>query len=137
MDIFFPFFAKGLTTLNFCSVIIYSDGVVAQLEEHHNGIVGVVGSNPINSTIGSFELAEVVKWQTRMIQVHVPLGMGVQVPLSAPNHLEKIPRKMNGDVGNGTLRYNYGYDAVVSFLLNVPLKRPKRFSMERSAGVVL
>ena len=29
-----------------------TDGVVAQLEEHHNGIVGVVGSNPINSTIG-------------------------------------------------------------------------------------
>ncbi len=28
-----------------------TDGVVAQLEEHHNGIVGVVGSNPINSTI--------------------------------------------------------------------------------------
>ena len=24
--------------------------------------------------------AQVVKWQTRMIQVHVPRGMGVQVP---------------------------------------------------------
>ena len=28
-----------------------SDGVVAQLVEHHNGIVGVRGSNPLGSTI--------------------------------------------------------------------------------------
>ena len=28
----------------------YLIGDVAQLEEHHNGIVGVVGSNPIIST---------------------------------------------------------------------------------------
>jgi hypothetical protein len=27
------------------------DGVVAQLVEHHNGIVGVRGSNPLGSTI--------------------------------------------------------------------------------------
>jgi hypothetical protein len=27
------------------------DGVVAQLVEHHNGIVGVIGSNPFGSTI--------------------------------------------------------------------------------------
>ena len=27
------------------------DGVLAQLVEHHNGIVGVIGSNPIGSTI--------------------------------------------------------------------------------------
>jgi hypothetical protein len=27
------------------------DGVVAQLVEHHNGIVGVMGSNPFGSTI--------------------------------------------------------------------------------------
>jgi hypothetical protein len=26
------------------------DGVVAQLVEHHNGIVGVAGSNPVGST---------------------------------------------------------------------------------------
>ncbi len=26
-------------------------GVVAQLVEHHNGIVGVIGSNPFGSTI--------------------------------------------------------------------------------------
>ena len=40
-----------LTNEIFFNLIIPSDGVVAQLEEHHNGIVGVVGSNPINSTI--------------------------------------------------------------------------------------
>lgn len=28
-----------------------TDGVVAQLVEHHNGIVGVRGSNPLGSTI--------------------------------------------------------------------------------------
>jgi hypothetical protein len=28
-----------------------SDGVVAQLVEHHNGIVGVRGSSPLGSTI--------------------------------------------------------------------------------------
>ena len=28
-----------------------SDGVLAQLVEHHNGIVGVRGSNPLGSTI--------------------------------------------------------------------------------------
>jgi hypothetical protein len=27
------------------------DGVLAQLVEHHNGIVGVKGSNPLGSTI--------------------------------------------------------------------------------------
>lgn len=33
-----------------------------------------------------FEMqAEVVEWQTRMIQVHVLRGVGVQVPSSAPN----------------------------------------------------
>ena len=31
-----------------------TDGVVAQLVEHHNGIVGVRGSNPLGSTILSF-----------------------------------------------------------------------------------
>jgi hypothetical protein len=31
------------------------DGVVAQLVEHHNGIVGVIGSNPFGSTILSFK----------------------------------------------------------------------------------
>ena len=31
--------------------IYRTDGVVAQLEEHHNGIVGVRGSNPLGSTI--------------------------------------------------------------------------------------
>ena len=30
---------------------LFSDGVVAQLVEHHNGIVGVRGSNPLGSTI--------------------------------------------------------------------------------------
>ena len=29
------------------------DGVVAQLVEHHNGIVGVRGSNPLGSTISN------------------------------------------------------------------------------------
>ena len=29
----------------------FTDGVVAQLVEHHNGIVGVRGSNPLGSTI--------------------------------------------------------------------------------------
>ena len=29
-------------------------GVVAQLVEHHNGIVGVAGSNPVGSTIEQF-----------------------------------------------------------------------------------
>src|SRR3954467_14995847 len=33
------------------------DGVVAQLVEHHNGIVGVRGSNPLGSTI-----PEVLRW---------------------------------------------------------------------------
>ena len=28
-----------------------TDGVLAQLVEHHNGIVGVKGSNPLGSTI--------------------------------------------------------------------------------------
>ena len=32
----------------FCPLL---DGVVAQLVEHHNGIVGVRGSNPLGSTI--------------------------------------------------------------------------------------
>jgi hypothetical protein len=31
------------------------DGVVAQLVEHHNGIVGVMGSNPFGSTIRIFK----------------------------------------------------------------------------------
>ena len=31
-------------------LVEYFLGDVAQLEEHHNGIVGVVGSNPIIST---------------------------------------------------------------------------------------
>ena len=31
------------------------DGVVAQLVEHHNGIVGVIGSNPFGSTILPFQ----------------------------------------------------------------------------------
>ena len=34
-------------------------GDVAHLEEHHNGIVGVVGSNPINSTI---DFEPTLKW---------------------------------------------------------------------------
>jgi hypothetical protein len=33
------------------SLLIALDGVVAQLVEHHNGIVGVRGSNPLGSTI--------------------------------------------------------------------------------------
>lgn len=37
----------------------YSKGDVAQLEEHHNGIVGVVGSNPI---ISSFFLYFIPRW---------------------------------------------------------------------------
>src|SRR5882724_4694970 len=32
-------------------VLAAPDGVVAQLVEHHNGIVGVRGSNPLGSTI--------------------------------------------------------------------------------------
>jgi hypothetical protein len=32
-------------------VALLLDGVVAQLVEHHNGIVGVRGSNPLGSTI--------------------------------------------------------------------------------------
>ena len=38
----------GAEKLKYSSV---SDGVVAQLVEHHNGIVGVRGSNPLGSTI--------------------------------------------------------------------------------------
>ena len=33
--------------INYPSVL---DGVLAQLVEHHNGIVGVAGSNPVGST---------------------------------------------------------------------------------------
>jgi hypothetical protein len=49
--------------VDFCSIIslttanpaiklrAFLDGVVAQLVEHHNGIVGVAGSIPVGSTI--------------------------------------------------------------------------------------
>jgi hypothetical protein len=37
--------------LNGTSKLPALDGVVAQLVEHHNGIVGVRGSNPLGSTI--------------------------------------------------------------------------------------
>ena len=35
-------------------------GVVAQLVEHHNGIVGVRGSNPLGSTISSLGKAVIM-----------------------------------------------------------------------------
>lgn len=41
-------------------------------------------SDQLHHFLNSFQ-AEVVEWQTRMIQVHVPQGVGVQVPLSAPS----------------------------------------------------
>ncbi len=37
------------------------DGVVAQLVEHHNGIVGVRGSNPLGSTSLRSERSERTK----------------------------------------------------------------------------
>lgn len=40
-------FDKGGATLRLSGPV----GVVAQLVEHHNGIVGVRGSNPLGSTI--------------------------------------------------------------------------------------
>jgi hypothetical protein len=40
-------------------------GAVAQLEERHNGIVEVVGSNPIGSTI--FRRGQCLKWKTNII----------------------------------------------------------------------
>src|SRR5665213_210855 len=47
--------AKFVLSLRGVSKLTYisepSDGVVAQLVEHHNGIVGVRGSNPLGSTI--------------------------------------------------------------------------------------
>ena len=33
------------------STLYHFDGVVAQLVEHHNGIVGVRGSNPLGSSV--------------------------------------------------------------------------------------
>ena len=38
------------------SKLLRVDGVVAQLVEHHNGIVGVRGSNPLGSTILLFSV---------------------------------------------------------------------------------
>src|SRR5882724_4495193 len=42
---------NGFDNLNGHSKLPALDGVVAQLVEHHNGIVGVRGSNPLGSTI--------------------------------------------------------------------------------------
>ena len=49
----------------------YSKGDVAQLEEHHNGIVGVVGSNPIISRSprwcnGSTEVFGTFSWSSNL-----------------------------------------------------------------------
>ena len=38
-------------------------GVVAQLVEHHNGIVGVRGSNPLGSTILSTSHRAMKRWR--------------------------------------------------------------------------
>jgi hypothetical protein len=58
--------------LTWCSKILecapISDGVLAQLVEHHNGIVGVKGSNPLGSTITS-----TVKLWLQVEQVHFEL----------------------------------------------------------------
>ena len=43
--------AKGFDKLEQPTRFHRLDGVVAQLVEHHNGIVGVRGSNPLGSTI--------------------------------------------------------------------------------------
>jgi hypothetical protein len=54
------------------------DGVVAQLVEHHNGIVGVRGSNPLGSTIlaGSIAVSmngpsffQTIEFRTDLIQI--------------------------------------------------------------------
>jgi hypothetical protein len=44
---------QKVLTMEWKSLIFLSalDGVVAQLVEHHNGIVGVAGSIPVGSTI--------------------------------------------------------------------------------------
>jgi hypothetical protein len=51
----FEFSQNRFDNLNQRSTLPAPDGVVAQLVEHHNGIVGVRGSNPLGSTILKFQ----------------------------------------------------------------------------------
>ena len=54
----------------------YFFGDVAQLEEHHNGIVGVVGSNPIISTKNSIQFLPGGVMVAQVILVHL---VGVRI----------------------------------------------------------
>ena len=62
----------------------YSKGDVAQLEEHHNGIVGVVGSNPIISSFFYISFPDGVMVAQRFL---VPL---VGVRISIGEHLKFV-----------------------------------------------
>src|SRR4030095_5969159 len=63
-------FDKGIR--HFYGVGPRTDGVVAQLVEHHNGIVGVRGSNPLGSTIPQVSLSE-IPLRSEFVTLSIPL----------------------------------------------------------------
>ena len=99
------------------------DGVLAQLVEHHNGIVGVAGSNPVGSTIlpgnGDFPARKFSQFAARKLIC----AIGVALLSSDPGLFSCLPGKRASWQAHTAQRGQHGIDPV-----RLDLAAPNHFS---------